>query len=162
MPPWTSSGWSGEGGGGKDKHQHSQDVLEGGEGGWWTTKWTLVCWDDEVGGAHEMGLSELGMGQKKARISDKYMSSHFHFLRWPEVVFHCKNVPFKRYWRQICLQYLKNHEKFNFGTEGCVKEGSVPKNIDSVCGCTWLMTILIRTTGHLGRQGEDQGAEDKL
>ena len=108
------------------------------------------------------GPVRIGHGSKIARISDKYMSSHFHFLRWPEVVFHCKNVPFKRYWRQICLQYLKNHEKFNFGTEGCVKEGSVPKNIDSVCGCTWLMTILIRTTGHLGRQGEDQGAEDKL
>ena len=60
------------------------------------------------------------------------------------------------------LQHLKNHENFNFGTEGGVKEGSVPKNIDSVCGCTWLMTYLIRTTGHLGRQGGDQGAEDKL
>ena len=59
-------------------------------------------------------------------------------------------------------QHLKNHEKLNFGTEGGVKEGSVAKNIDSVCGCIWLMTYLIRTTGHLGRQGEDQGAEDKL
>ena len=52
--------------------------------------------------------------------------------------------------------------KFNFGTEGGIKEGSVPKNICSVRGCTWLMTSLKRTTGHLGRQGEDQGVEDKL
>ena len=68
-----------------------------------------------------------------AKISDKYMSLHFHFPRWPEIVFHCKNV-------SSASRILKNMKKINVGTEGGIKEGSVPKNIHSVFGCTWLMT----------------------
>ena len=52
-----------------------------------------------------------------AKISDKYMSLHFHFPRWPEIVFHCKNV-------SSASRILKN----------------MKKNIHSVFGCTWLMT----------------------
>ena len=68
--------------------------------------WSVVC-------LYTFAMTE-------AKKSDKYMSSHFHFFRWPEIVFHCKNVP------SASIQHLQNlekHEQFNFGTEGGLKEG---------------------------------------